>query len=154
MAIEVNIYRYSVPIFAKSFAKLVEMLYAKKLLILILCDSDDSLKECDNLLWTYSQLSFLPHGTMHDPYNKEQDIYITDNIMDNPKNAKVVIIYRGERFMDEIFLLHFDATEYKCVVFIDNKNEEAMLHFIAKLKANSVAHKVFTQKEDGSWRFD
>ena len=44
-------------------AKICEQLYSSNERVLVLCDSDEEVAFLDTKLWTFSKLSFIPHGS-------------------------------------------------------------------------------------------
>ena len=48
----------------------------------------------DNHLWTYSDLSFLAHGTSADGHSAHQPVYLTTE-EDNPNDANVLFLVDG-----------------------------------------------------------
>ncbi|MDZ5760906.1 DNA polymerase III subunit chi [Lyticum sinuosum] len=53
---------------------------------------DDIIKEMDDKLWTYSQLSFLPHAIDLDPFHEQQPIIITNNPSKFSKSHQILLI--------------------------------------------------------------
>jgi|GEM_PF-1824869 len=89
---EANIYSFAETTFSKDLARLIDTLYSNKYTMQILCADKATVGFIDTLLWTYSQLSFLPHGTENDPYPEMQPVFITTNINNNPRGSKVLIL--------------------------------------------------------------
>ncbi|MBU2531414.1 MAG: DNA polymerase III subunit chi [Alphaproteobacteria bacterium] len=56
--------------------------------------SPERLEALDNLLWTYRENSFLPHGTKRDGHEALQPIYLTDDDS-NPNGATVRFLVEG-----------------------------------------------------------
>lgn len=73
---EINIYKASAETFHKIFTKLIESIIAQNKRIYILCHSQEEMENLDYLLWSYSQLSFIPHATTSDPYKNEQKVLL------------------------------------------------------------------------------
>jgi len=56
-----------------------------------------SVARMDDLLWTYSEAAFLPHGTAAMGHAAEQPIFLTET-QDNPAGAQVAMLVDGARF--------------------------------------------------------
>ena len=64
----------------KSLPKLIEKMLKSHLKILIYANNDELLQNLDNLLWSYSTRSFIPHATYHDKHHLKQPVIISNNI--------------------------------------------------------------------------
>lgn len=72
--------------------KLLEKIYATHQKCLVLCKTQEQLEQIDNILWTYAQLAFLPHGSkqnMEDLKNL-QPIWLSLEI-DSPLHEGVLV---------------------------------------------------------------
>jgi len=74
--------------------KLCEKAYSTGKRIKILLDNDDRIEFINSLLWTYSEESFLPHGSKKDGFVEEQPIFISTNI-ENENGASILILADG-----------------------------------------------------------
>jgi DNA polymerase-3 subunit chi len=73
---------------------LVERALSRDWRVLIRAESDERVEALSNLLWTYSEESFLPHGTKLDGNPSEHPVWITsDN--DSPNSAQVLMAIGG-----------------------------------------------------------
>ncbi len=106
---EINLYSIPEANFPRLFAKLIEAIVSKDNRILLCSESDQEIAEFDKLLWTYAQLSFLPHATYKDPPVEGNVVYLTNTLADNQNNANFAIIM-GE-YIDPS-LHHFDKYLY------------------------------------------
>ncbi len=75
---EINIYKTAEV--SKILPKLVENIVMQGKKIYIYCDNHEQEKELDYLLWSYSQLSFMPHGTTSDIYPNEQIVLLGQDL--------------------------------------------------------------------------
>ena len=75
---EINIYKTAEV--SKILPKLVENIVMQGKKIYIYCDNPEQEKELDYLLWSYSQLSFIPHGTTFDIYPNEQIVLLGQDL--------------------------------------------------------------------------
>ena len=71
-------------------------------------------------LWTYSQGSFLPHGSKEDGYIERQPVFITD-VLENPNNATLLIVIGNQSIEN---FQNFDRCLY---VFDGNESEQLKL---------------------------
>jgi len=87
--------------------------------VVVQAASEERVEALDSQLWTYSDQSFLPHGTWRDPEAAAQPILITVNA-DNPNGAAV-------RFLIEGAPVPTDAASYtRIVLLFDGEDEEAL----------------------------
>lgn len=77
--------------------KLCEKAYATKKRIKILLGIDERVEFINSLLWTYSEESFLPHGSKKDGFVDEQPIFISTS-EENENNASILILADGAIF--------------------------------------------------------
>ncbi|WP_147080802.1 DNA polymerase III subunit chi [Methylobacterium haplocladii] len=109
--------------------------------------SEERLAALDDGLWTYSDDSFLPHGTERDPDAATQPVVLTLRET-NPNKAAI-------RFLVEGAPLPPDANDYAriCILF-DGTDPDALLHAReqwkgAKEQGHTVAY--WQQDEGGRW---
>lgn len=80
--------------------------------------NEDRLKALDDLLWTYRQDSFLPHGSRADGFEVDQPIYLTC-ADDNPNQADVLFLVDGAPMSDpQLFK--------RCITIFDARDSEAV----------------------------
>ena len=64
--------------------KIIEKSYAAKKRCLLLCNSEAEVELFDSKLWTYSKLSFIPHGSKYSVDNNDAihcKIWISDSVV-------------------------------------------------------------------------
>lgn len=83
---EINIYELTKTAWTKAFPKLVETISSKGNKVVVLCKNPESMQEMDNLLWTFEQLSFLPHVTENDPMIDQTPVLLVSNDDSKAKN--------------------------------------------------------------------
>ena len=100
------------------------------------------------MLWSFSEESFLPHGTAKDGQAAEQPIYLTVED-DNPNGAQVRFLLDGAELGD--------ASNYLRVVFIfDGRDADALARAraaqwqVARGSGYSVSY--WQQDADGRWQ--
>lgn len=110
--------------------------------------TEERLQALDDGLWTYSDDSFLPHGTDREPDHATQPVVLT--LKDaNPNGAAI-------RFLVEGAPLPTDTGAYErlCVLF-DGTDQEALLRAREQWKeAKAAGHTIayWQQDEDGRWQ--
>ncbi len=113
----------------------------------LLCKDKDEMKWLDALLWTFSQLSFLPHATEEDNNQEAQNLLlITRCPADNSGNKFLVLT-------SEDLLLKEYISQYS-KLFIITTQEIDMQKLIDNIgiKTDEVQTKHFLQNSDGSWK--
>src|SRR5690349_2883100 len=89
---QANFYKIAYIDFPKVFPKLMEAILGGGNRVMVLVREDNQVDYIDNLLWTYSQLSFLPHLTHKDELCEESPIYITNSEADNANQSNIIVI--------------------------------------------------------------
>lgn len=109
--------------------------------------SEERVEALDTLLWSFSEESFLPHGTAKDGQASAQPIYLTVED-DNPNRAQVRFLLDGAELGD--------VSSYLRVVFIfDGRDAEALARARAQWQAaRGSGHAVsyWQQDADGRWQ--
>jgi DNA polymerase IIIc chi subunit len=103
---EKDITIYISPTVERALAQLVEKIYLSAQRVLIVTPSKERSLLVDQFLWTYTPLSFLPHGCIEydkDPLN--HPIWISDTL-ENANNAQVVLSLTSEESILS-HILHF-----------------------------------------------
>lgn len=88
---EINIYELTKTPWTKAFPKLIETISSKGNKVVVLCKNPENLQEVDSLLWTFEQLSFLPHVTESDPMIDQSPVLLVAN--DKEKAIKFANIF-------------------------------------------------------------
>ncbi len=101
--------------------KLCEKAYATGKRIKILLGNAERVEFINSLLWTYSEESFLPHGSKRDGFAEEQPIFISADET-NENNALLLILADGAQIAVE----KLDA--YERVLNIFDGNDETALN--------------------------
>ena len=108
--------------------------------------SEERVNALDSLLWTYSEESFLPHGTKRDGNPAKQPVYLTDG-PENPNSADVRFLVDGAE--------HEELSGYERAIFIfDGHDDAALAKARRQWKAvKEAGHDVtyWQQSETGRW---
>jgi len=125
---------------------LVEKTLARGWRAVIQSGSAERLDALDMALWTYSDSSFLPHGTRRDGQAELQPVYLTTT-SDNPNGATVRFLVDGARIED--------LTGYARVVYLFDGNDPAAVAEAraawAAAKAQGCGVTYWQQGEGGRW---
>jgi DNA polymerase-3 subunit chi len=99
--------------------KLLEISIERGWRVVVQASSDERVEALDAHLWTYSDQTFLPHGTAREPDAPEHPILLTSG-EDNPNGATV-------RFLIDGAPVPADAASYNRVVLIfDGDDDDAV----------------------------
>ena len=137
---EVNIYQIQKTFFHKTFGNFITKLHdLEKCDLCIVCQDDSQVKEIDDLLWTFAQLSFLPHATY------------SDNIK---KNEVPIVITKGANIEGRVpvfmSLSLADQGQHEKIFVVDTE-----FHDLNSLKSrfakNKLSYKIFKQDKSGKW---
>ena len=86
---KVSFYNLNNTEITKAVPKLLEKIYDSGERTVFLTANDDEVKKYDDIVWSYSTKTFIPHATSSDEFPEEQFVYITSKL-ENPNNAKVL----------------------------------------------------------------
>ncbi len=130
----------------KVLPSLVEKTLARGWRAVIQVGNDERLAALDQLLWTYSDESFLPHGTVKSGSSADQPVYLT--VGDETPNAA------GVRFLvDGATTSTFTGVE-RLVYLFDGRDQDAVMSAREQWKAAKAAACAVTywqQTEAGGW---
>lgn len=143
---DVNFYHLTHSPLEKTLPRLLEKVLAAKLRAVVLTDTDERLQAFDSLLWTYSSLGFLPHGSIREGEAAYQPIWLTTQL-ENPNGAKVIVVTDGT-------LVTKDSTFEKCIDLFNGMDEEMVKATRQRWKTyKEKGHCVtyWQQDEKGKW---
>lgn len=113
--------------------------------------SGERLEALDNLLWTYRDESFLPHGTRRDGNEKLQPIYLTEDGQ-NPNGADVRFFVEGADMM----LAEAEIDHYERLIYVfDGRDDEAVARARETWKwarGSGQAATYWRQTDTGGWQ--
>jgi DNA polymerase-3 subunit chi len=109
--------------------------------------SEERLSALDDQLWTYSDDSFLPHGSDREPHAADQPVLLTLG-SGNPNDAKI-------RFLVDGSDLPADSGSYdRMMILFDGTDPDAVARARAqwtRVKAEGYAATYWQQGEGGGW---
>lgn len=128
--------------------KLCEKAYSTGKRIKILVGNEERVEFLNSLLWTYSEESFLPHGSKKDGFAEEQPIFISAS-EENENSAELLILVDGA--MPNLDILK----SYERVLNIFDGNDEASLNnsrdYWKMIKSTDGELHYWQQKDNGSF---
>lgn len=89
--------------------RLVEKMYAQKQRGVLLIHDTHTYQDINDVLWTFSKVSFIPHGGKEDGLAPEDQPFWLTSTLENPNHANVLILL-GENIdtLDKVKSLGFD----------------------------------------------
>lgn len=132
---------------------LIERALARGWTSIVQATSSERLAIVDELLWTYADDSFVPHGTAQEGDAASQSVYLTCDV-DNPNGAAVRFFI--ERAQIAPVLIGPTAQSYqRCLLLFDGGDPDQLADARAqwaRLKASGHDLAYFQQGEDGRWQ--
>ena len=115
---EIGFYHLRTTPLERALPKLLERALADGHRVLVLAGSAERVQQLDALLWTYSEASFLPHGSARDANAARQPIFLTDR-EENPNNCTMLVLVDGA---EASTIAGFD----RCCDLFDGNDEAAV----------------------------
>lgn len=141
---EVSIYKLQSQPFSKAFPRLLETISERNISTVVYCQDESNIKQCDMLLWSFDQTSFLTHSVKGETNILPQKIYITDNHNDNPYLASVLAFYNTS--------LDIEPSGFSKVVYMLSKEENILAtELLNKFLKIGLKCTVFEQNSNGGW---
>ena len=112
---------------------------------------EDRLTALDDLLWTFSDDSFIPHGTRRDGNAERQPVWLTTS-PENPNAAKVRFCVDGA---DPSASLASEPPYSRIFVLFDGRDEDALVtarQQWSALKGSPHERVYWKMNEDGVWQ--
>jgi DNA polymerase-3 subunit chi len=130
----------------RALPKLAEKAYSGGFRTHLLLDAPERVEYFNQLLWTYAQDSFLPHGTKQDAEPEMQPVFLSSGF-DAPNAPDLLFVTEGS--------VPQKPEEYKRILdMFDGKSEERLQAARARWKQyKDAGHEVsyFQQNEKGGW---
>ena len=117
---EVLFYQLTASPLEASLPELLERSLARGWRVLLRCGSEAGMASLDERLWTWSETSFLPHGTAQAGNAAMQAVYLTVGD-ENPNGANVLMLVDGARATPA----EMAGFERACLIF-DGGDERAL----------------------------
>ena len=91
---EIGFYHLRTMPLERALPRLLERALAEGHRILVVAGSDERVRDLDALLWTYSDASFLPHGTARDGHAARQPVFLAA-ADESPNDATMLVLVDG-----------------------------------------------------------
>ena len=91
---EIGFYHLKTTPLERALPRLLERALKDGYRVLVLASSDERVEHLNQLLWTYDEASFLPHGSARDGNVERQPIFLTAGA-GNPNNATMLVLVDG-----------------------------------------------------------
>lgn len=91
---EVGFYHLRTTPLERALPRLLERALAEGHRVVVLAGSAERVAHLDGLLWTFSEASFLPHGSARDANMARQPIFLTERD-ENPNGASMLVQVDG-----------------------------------------------------------
>ncbi len=119
--------------------------------IVLLCKDKDEMNVLDNLLWTFSQLSFIPHSTEEDDFNTDlQDILIVTKLNKSIVNNRSIVILCPELIINK----DVNAINEVFLITAENIDLKTLKNHILTSNIEERSIKLFTQNINNSWKLN
>lgn len=112
--------------------------------------SEERIAALDEHLWTYSDESFLPHGSAREGDPETQPVFLTTGF-ENPNGARVRFLIEGAEIAP---VLERNESYDRLMLLFDGNDAEALAAARAQwadLKARGHALSYWQQSTDGRW---
>lgn len=141
---EISFYHLTTSPLEKALPKLLERAFSGGYKVCLLAESEARVEQLNQLLWTYEESSFLPHGSEKDEQPENQPILLS-TVPNSLNNANLLVVTDG-RSVNEPYDRILDI--------FDGKNPEATASARERWKVyKSAGHEIsyFSQNERGGW---
>ena len=91
---EVGFYHLKATPLERALPRLLERALAEGHRVVVLAGSAERVSQLDALLWTYSEASFMPHGSARDANMRRQPVFLTER-HENPNAATMLVLVDG-----------------------------------------------------------
>ena len=129
---------------------LLERSLARGWKAVVQAQTQERIQTLDEFLWTYSEESFLGHGTAADGDGELQHVYLTTG-SENPNGSQVRFFIEGAQIAP---VLDQGDKYDRVILMFDGNNEQELVAARAQwkvLKEKSLELSYWQQTEQGSW---
>lgn len=98
--VAVQFYHLTTSALERALPKLLEKAHSAGFRALVVAGSDKRVDQLNQLLWTYDQDSFLPHGSAKDGHVEQHPIFLSTEV--TPVNAANVIMVTDGRVLEQL----------------------------------------------------
>jgi DNA polymerase-3 subunit chi len=93
---EIGFYHLKVTPLERALPRLLERALKDGYRIVVMAGSEERVEHLNQLLWTYDEASFLPHGSARDGHAERQPVFLTA-AESNPNSATMLVLVDGAR---------------------------------------------------------
>jgi len=144
---EVSVYKLTVTPLEKTLPKLMEKVLQGGKRAVIVSPSKERVEVLNTLMWTYTTLTFLPHGSEADGFAEQQPIWLTTQV-EKPNGADVLVLCDGA---EAATLEGFD----RCLDLFDGNDEASTVQArkrIETYKSQGCSVNYWQQDPKGAWQ--
>ncbi len=146
LEMDINFYHFLYGDFDKTVANLINKIYESSLQVVLLLESPEQLNTYNNLLWRFSQKSFIPHGSSQEGFASEQPVWLTTKI-ENPNNSDIIVSLAN-------VIVDNDAPFKKILEVFNGKDHDKVHNARIRwkhYKENCNNMKYWSQDSNGKW---
>ena len=125
---------------------LIEKSISKNWNSLVLLDNTERMEEINDLLWTFNDTSFIPHGSQSDLSPDKQNVYLTCN-EENLNNSNIIFSIDG-------IIINEPGNWNRCIYIFNEQNlkvTDELESYKRKVKDFGYTLKSFEQDNNGKW---
>lgn len=143
---EIGFYHLRTMPLERALPSILERALAAGHRVVVVAGSPERVEHLNDVLWTYSDASFLPHGSARDGEAQRQPVWLTAGD-ENPNGASMLVL------VDGAVSARLDAFQRCCDIF-DGNDEAAVAAARQRWKAAKAAgHQlVYWEQSDGKWQ--
>jgi len=143
---EIGFYHLRTMPLERALPSILERALAAGHRVVVVAGSPERVEHLNDLLWTYGEASFLPHGSARDGNAERQPVWLTA-ADENPNGASMLVL------VDGAVSARLDAFRRCCDIF-DGNDEAAVAAARQRWKAAKAAgHQlVYWEQSDGKWQ--
>ncbi|MDR1034708.1 MAG: DNA polymerase III subunit chi [Holosporales bacterium] len=129
--------------------KFIEKMYTVDERVLLLCSTDDEVRQSDLALWTFSRISFIPHGSQYSTRIEDAEFCHTwiSTLVDF-YNDPVCLVHNGLNVLQDRSVIKFNS-----IIDIFDKGllPTARKRAEAYRELQFLQQKLWLQKSEGGW---
>ena len=125
---------------------LIEKSISKNWNSLVLLDNTERMEEINDLLWTFNDTSFIPHGSQSDLSPDKQNVYLTCN-EENLNNSNIIFSIDG-------IIINEPDNWNRCIYIFNEQNlkvTDELESYKREIKDFGYTLKSFEQDNNGKW---
>ena len=125
---------------------LIEKSISKEWNSIVLLDNIERMEEINDLLWSFDDTSFIPHGSQSDLNPEKQKVYLTCN-EENPNDSKIIFSVDG-------VIVKKPHEWNRCVYVFNEQNllvTDELESYKREISKLDYIQKSFQQDSNGKW---